>query len=144
MRRLLFLVAIVASVACSREPAANPEAGQEGDAHTQHVHSPAEFAKEADVPVYPGATFPEKESNLRGDATETRYEIVMFTKDSPEKVEAFYLKALEKTDKTGQTLMGMTPKHHYAMVSSEKTPTGTKVKVIVVASKSTPSDGKKE
>ena len=99
------------------------------------MHSPAEFAEKADIKVYPGATFPEKSSNIRKDTLETRFELVMVTKDDAKKVESFYRSYLSKPDMMGKTLMGTTPKQHFAMVNLEKIPAGTKITVVTVESK---------
>lgn len=135
MRRLLPLLLGLLCVACSRDPEPEGNNGATDSAASEKLHSPTEFAELADIKLYPHATFPENASNIRRDKLETRYEIVMVTKDTPAQVEKFYRTCLENPDHTGQSLLGTTPKHYFAMVNTEKVEKGTKVRVVVIESK---------
>ena len=98
------------------------------------VATPQEFAERADVPLYPGAETPDKTSNVRREGNEVRYEIVMITKDMPDKVMSFYKDKLKGGEPVGGNLMGMTPNGKFASVEATRGADKTKVKIVVRAS----------
>jgi hypothetical protein len=78
-----------------------------------------ELIKKSAAIVYPGATFPDGKSNIRKVDYQTRYELVMQTKDDPRKVAHFYQEKmhLEATEaRLGPTLLGMTKDDVYVMI----------------------------
>jgi hypothetical protein len=124
------IVASFLSVSCSRpsEPPKNA-----GDIATE-ASSPEALSAKADIPIYPDATLPEKQSNVRTDGKQARYEIVMMTDDAPQKVSDYYVKELNLQSKkvdSGFELMGLTPKGAYAIVNVK--PQSNRTKIVAVS-----------
>jgi hypothetical protein len=140
VRLLAALILALVLGACKREdPSAAVE--QEHNHDTQEVQgiveSPESLAGRADVPIYPGATLPEGKSNVRSDGQQTRFELVMESEDAALDVNAFYERESgfeSRPDGDGFTLMGRTPKGHYAMVTVQREAEVTKIVAVSIAS----------
>jgi len=83
--------------------------------------TPDELAADCDVPIYPGATAPQAMSHMPTKDSEgaMRYELVLATKDSPEKVAKFYGDKLHFESKQGEggvSLMGTTAKKNAVII----------------------------
>lgn len=96
--------------------------------------SPQDLATHADLPVYPGADFPEGKSSVAAQGNESRVEIVMTTKDPVQKVSKFYASALQNAEVAGTTntqrVMGLTKSGSYAMVTVEKLGENTEIHAV--------------
>jgi hypothetical protein len=136
--RWTVLVLLVTALGCSREPEPNSAPSRPGASAASETavaySSGPELAKKADIPVYPGADFPNEASNIRKDNQEVRYEIVLRTKAERADVENFYREQLKKADRIGDTIMGMTPKGNFAIVAAVPDDNGlTRVTIVVRA-----------
>lgn len=140
MTRVLLPALVLLVVGCSREPdpASTPDPIRPGGTPMGQpvegeIATPQEFAKQADVPLYPKSKMPENASNTRKDGKEVRYEVVMTTPDSPEKALAFYKEKFPKGQQIGKQWMGMTQKGAFASVTAEREEKLTRITVVVRA-----------
>ncbi len=158
-KRLILASCVVVAVGCAKDeapapstaapatasPSAAPPPGSSPDAHvhpdgTVHegthgqIATPEELAQKADIPVYPGAGFPEGVSNVRTSGAQTRYQLVMNTPDTTDKVRKFYGSKLKLDAKSGTTneLMGLTPKKHYVMIKLKPDGDHTEIDAVVI------------
>jgi|GEM_PF-1380953 len=132
---------LLGSPGCSKEPAKTNEpvtaAGGTKliDPSQATLMSPAELATKADISLYPNAQTPDGKSNLRTANGTTRYEIVMTSSDSADKVLKFYEGKLKGAERIGTDakLMGMTPKGNYVSVVTEAKDGKTNITLVVNA-----------
>ncbi len=85
------------------------------------TQSPQELAAQADVPVYPGASFPDKltQAPKKDEAGKMHTYLVMSTPDAPSKVVAFFQKTgkySEMKTKDGSEIQGMSPKGNLVLI----------------------------
>jgi hypothetical protein len=83
--------------------------------------SPQDLAAQADVPVYPGASFPDKmtQAPKKDEAGKMHTYLVMSTPDNPSKVIAFYRKGgkySEMKTKDGSEMQGLSPKGNLVLI----------------------------
>ncbi len=137
LRSFLLLLIAFTAIGCKID-----DSSGKPDNSNATASSPDEMAEQADIPVYPGASLPDNQSNVRTDGSQTRIELIMVTKDSPEQVAKFYTEKLKlDRSKEGETIrmMGLTPKGNYAIVTAAKEPERTKVIAVSVGT-SKPKD----
>ncbi len=83
--------------------------------------SPQELAAQADVPVYPGASFPDKQTKApnKDESGKLHTYLVMSTSDKPNKVVEFYVKGgkySEMKTKEGSEVQGLSPKGNLVLI----------------------------
>jgi|GEM_PF-4986628 len=108
---------------------------QGGKAGNGVAMSAADLAKEADVPLYPGAKTPDSTSKVTRTPEATRYEIAMVTEDSPENVIEFYKSKLDRADASADQVMGVSKSGNYVIVKALQDGERTKVTATVVSDK---------
>lgn len=111
------------------------------DPQAASVNSPEELATRADLPLYPGATAPSGMSNVRTSGKTTRYEIILSSPDTAEKVYLFYKGKLKKAEHIGANLMGLTPKGYYASIKAVRGEDKTDITIVVSAEEAGASGG---
>lgn len=127
---MLFCVLLLGAAGCETGGTAKPQiAAKSTEAPANVEMSAEEMAKKEGIPIYPGSQTPSGESSVTSGAGETRYELVMVTSDSINKVADFYRQKIAGLDGkvTGDTadFMGMAgtniPVHITAGVRNGKT-----------------------
>lgn len=116
---------------CTREQAPETPPTAPNGAPLGELSTPEELVKRADVPMYPGATAPEKRSNIKRDGEEARYEIILLTKDNPQQVFDFYKSKLPKGEVIGTQHMAMTPNGNFASITAEPEGSQTRITIVV-------------
>jgi hypothetical protein len=126
----LLFVLLLAQPGCAPSQtasnSANPGTAQKsspaaGETAVPSNQSPQQLAAQADVPVYPGAIFPDKmtQAPKKDEDGKMHTYLVMSTQDSPRKVLDFYLKGgkySEMKTKDGSEIQGLSPKGNLVLV----------------------------
>jgi hypothetical protein len=96
----------------SRGPKLAAAQAKPGNPDVDVALGPDQMAQKEGIPLYPGSQTPSGESSVTSGAAETRYELVMITKDPIAKIADFYRQKIAGLDGrvTGETadFMGMT------------------------------------
>lgn len=136
MRPLPVLLALaVIAVGCSREPEPGDSTNQKnGGVTMQH---PADLADQAGVPVYPNAQMPNGKSSILDKGTEIKYEILMTTSDTPDKVQEFYKTKLQRAQAmpASHAVMGMGANGSLVSVTATQNGEKTEIRAVSVVEK---------
>jgi hypothetical protein len=135
-RRYLFLI-VLAGLGCSHTDELSQKSPSLSAPSQTTLQSPLDLASRADVDLYPGASIPDGQSNMRSDKGQSRYEIKMNTSDSPDKVLKFYRAKLKGAEQMpgNDNVMGMTPKGYFASVKAKAFDGKTAIAIVVTDEK---------
>jgi len=97
--------------------------------------SPSDLASQAGVTLYPLADVPSNKSSITAQDRETRYEIVMTTKDDPAKVLDFYVAKMQGGQKMGSKVMGFGTNGSSVIVSALPSEGKTEIRAVAVVEK---------
>ena len=141
MRKLVLAALTLSAIGCTKdEPVSEPTTDDPSARTTTAISpmTPEELAAKCDVPMYPGATAPQGMSHMPTKDAEgaMRYELVLATKDTPQKVADFYAGKLHLESKIieGQaTVMGNTPKKNAVIIAAGSEAGQTIIRVKAIA-----------